>query len=150
MKKMKYEELYTDIDSATGEDIFFLDRDLNQPYNGVVEEYFNGKLSWTFDVKDGYRNGKEKRFYDDTGKLMEVNDIVKNTVTGVSKEYYQSGKLKSVGLAINNIFIDSIHFDESGKVVERSCIQEDNFAYGLVKDRIPQFRERYHIESYIY
>ena len=47
---MNYDDLYTDTDINTGEDIFYIDSELKIPFNGVVVDFFKGVLSCDFDV----------------------------------------------------------------------------------------------------
>ena len=95
------DDLFSETDRWTGENIFYEDAQLKKEYNGVVVDYFKGVLSWEFEVKDGYKTGIEKIYYD-TGELMEENETDHNTVNGIAKEYYKSGKLKSASIVLRN------------------------------------------------
>lgn len=37
--------------------------------------FFQRRLSWVFDVRNGYGHGKEIKFYD-SGEWMEENDVI--------------------------------------------------------------------------
>lgn len=54
MERINFDDLYTDADANTGEDIFYIDEELKCPFSGIVEDYFKGVLSWEFEVKNGF------------------------------------------------------------------------------------------------
>lgn len=145
MKKITYDELFTDTDVNTGEDIFYIDSDLKEPYTGVVVDYFKGVLSWEFEVQDGFRTGIERKYYD-TGELMEENETNHNTIDGISKEFYKNGNIKSISIAIRNIFIDTISFDESGSIISKTSISDKDSSYYLVENKINEYREKYKLD----
>ncbi len=147
MDKVNYDELFTDTDVNTGEDIFFIDSSLKKPYNGVVFDYFKGTLSWEFEVKDGFKTGIERKYYD-TGELMEENETDHNTVNGVAKEFYRNGNIKSISVVIHNVFIDSIFYNESGNIIRKTSISESDSSYWLVENKMEEYREKYKIGNY--
>ena len=147
MKKMIYDELFTDTDVNTGEDIFYVDSTLEKPYTGVVVDYFKGVLSWEFEVQDGFRTGIERKYYD-TGELMEENETNHNTIDGMAKEFYKNGNIKSISIAIRNIFIDTISFDESGSIVSRTSMSDSDSSYCLVENKVGEYREKYKLEEW--
>lgn len=142
MERINFDDLYTDADANTGEDIFYIDEELECPFSGIVEDYFKGVLSWEFEVKNGFRNGKERKFYD-SGELMEENNVKYNTIDGVAREFYKNGKIKSISIVIRNTFIDTIFCDEEGRYLGRESIKEDDISYFLVADKIAEYREKY-------
>lgn len=144
METMNYDELFTDTDVKTGEDMFFSDINLKYPYNGKVVDYYKGVLSWEFEVHDGFRTGVERKYYD-TGELMEENETEHNTIDGIAKEFYKNGNLKSISIVIRNIFIDTIFYDEKGDITTRDYINESDRSYFLVKDKIDSYRKKYKI-----
>lgn len=144
MKKVNYNELFTDTDINTGEDIFYLDSNLEKPYTGIVVDYFRGLLSWEFEVQDGFRTGMERKYYD-TGELMEENKTNHNTIDGVAKEFYKNGSIKSISIVIRNVFIDTIFYDESGNIIRKNYISEKDSSYYLVEKKIEEYREKYRI-----
>ena len=146
MKIMHYDELYTDTDVNTGEDIFFSDTSLEQPYTGNVVDYYKGMLSWEFEALDGFRTGIERKYYD-TGELMEENETEHNTINGLAKEFYKNGNLKSISIVIRNIFIDSIFYDEEGNTVNIKHMNDSDMSYFLVKDKVTFYREKYKIDT---
>lgn len=146
MNKVTYNELFTDTDVNTGEDIFYVDSSLEKPYSGIVVDYFKGLLSWEFEVKDGFRTGIERKYYD-TGELMEENDTNHNTIDGVAKEFYKNGNIKSISIVIRNVFIDTIFYDESGNKINKTSINESNSSYFLVEKKIDEYRKIYKIEN---
>lgn len=146
MKKMNYDDLYTDTDINTGEDIFYIDSELKIPFNGVVVDFFKGVLSWEFDVRNGYRHGKERKFYD-SGELMEENDVKNNTVDGVAKEFYKNGKMKSISIVIRNAFVDTIYYDEEGNYIGKDSINENDIGYFLIANKIDEYRNKYRLEG---
>ena len=86
MEKINYNDLYTDTDINTGEDIFYIDSELKTPFTGVVVDFFKGILSWEFDVRNGYRNGKERKtfvdtiYYNEAGNCICKDSIDKNDI----------------------------------------------------------------------
>lgn len=144
MEKVSYDELFTDTDINTGEDIFYIDSELKNPYTGMVSDYFKGQLSWEFEVQEGYRTGIERKYYD-TGQLMEENETNHNAVDGIAKEFYRNGNLKSISLVIRNVFIDTIFYDESGIMLRKTSLSEDDSSYCIIKDRIGEYREKYNL-----
>lgn len=146
MNKVTYNELFTDTDVNTGEDIFYVDSSLEKPYSGIVVDYFKGLLSWEFEVQDGFRTGIERKYYD-TGELMEENDTNHNTIDGVAKEFYKNGNIKSISIVIRNVFIDTIFYDESGNKINKTSINESNSSYFLVEKKIDEYRKIYKIEN---
>ncbi|HEX9063433.1 MAG TPA: hypothetical protein VF941_24945 [Clostridia bacterium] len=146
MRKVIYDELFTDTDVNIGENIFYLDSSLKEPYTGIVVDYFKGILSWEFEVKDGFRTGIERTYYD-TSELMEENMTDHNTVDGIAKEFYKNGNIKSISIVIRNVFIDIIFYDESGKMVSKTSIKEDDVSYSIVKNKIDEYREKYKIDN---
>lgn len=146
MRKVNFNELFTDYDTRSGTDVFYLDKELKQPFTGIVEEYFNGKLSCEYEVENGYKKGKEKEFYD-TGELRLESDVKNNIVDGIQKEFYENGRLKSISIVIRNVFIDTIFLDETGKVSGKKTIDKNHPSYFLVSRKIQEYRERYKIEN---
>lgn len=134
MRKVNFNELFTDYDTRSGADVFYIDQELQQPFTGIVEEYFNGKLQCEYDVENGSKNGKEKEFYD-TGALMLERDIKNNLVDGVAKEFYENGRLKSISIVIRNVFIDTIFFDETGRFLRKKTIDKSHPSYFLVSKK---------------
>lgn len=143
MQTIKYDDLYTDTDTDTGEDIFYLDEALLSPFTGKVVDYFHNVLSWEFEVQDGFRTGIERKYYDDTGELMEENETNHNTLDGLVKEFYKCGNLKSQAMVIRNIFIYTIFYDEKQGVHKTETISESDIHYQLVKEHIKSYEERY-------
>jgi antitoxin component YwqK of YwqJK toxin-antitoxin module len=97
--------------------IYYTDQECTQPYTGHVEEYWNDILSWEADIVDGYGEGIRKE-YDENGKLKIIMEEEKNKVNGLEFEYYNSGKILSASLWIDNIVIESYIYDETGSLVE--------------------------------
>ena len=145
MKKKDIKELFYGDDLDTGESIYYEDEKLMLLFNGIVVDYFKGKLSWEFEVRDGYRTGIEKKYYE-TGELMEENETDHNTINGIAKEFYKNGKMSSQGIVIRNIFIDTIFYDEEGNVISKESIEsikEKIPGYSLVEKEIVAYREKY-------
>lgn len=146
MVKMNINDLYTDTDVNTGENIYYWDSSLEKPYNGVVVDHFKGVLSWEFEVKDGFKTGIERKYYD-TGELREENMTDHNTIDGIATEFYKNGNIKSISIVIRNVFIDTISYDELGNKVGKTSIAESDISYSLIKDKIDEYREKYHIDN---
>ena len=143
MKKIDVYDLFTGHDDATGEHIYYEDKEGTKPYNGIAFEIFRGKLCSEFEVKDGYNTGIEKTYYEDTGELQGVFEMERNTVNGIAKEFYKNGKMQCQSIVINNQYINTIYYDEEGNVTEIYEMQPDDMEYSVVKDRIPIYREKY-------
>lgn len=80
------EELYTKGNSHTGETIYYLDKELVQPYKGIVIDEDQTNINWKFEVVDGKQNGIEKVYYSN-GNLEQISEYKSNLQFGVSKEY---------------------------------------------------------------
>ena len=146
MEKINYNDLYTDTDINTGEDIFYIDSELKTPFTGVVVDFFKGILSWEFDVRNGYRNGKERKFYD-SGELMEENDVKNNTIDGLAKEFYKNGKIKSISIVIRNTFVDTIYYNEAGNCICKDSIDKNDIGHFLIANKINEYRNKYRLEG---
>jgi len=146
MNKVALYDLFTETDINTGENIYYTDSSLEKPYFGIVVDYFKGVLNWEFEVKDGFRTGMERKYYD-TGELMEENDTDHNTIDGVSKEFYKNGNIKSISIVIRNVFIDSISYDESGNKINETFMNESKHSYFLLERKIDEYRKKYKIEK---
>jgi len=149
MKKVLADELYTLMDYATGEDIFYVDNIKTIPFNGIALDYFKGVLSWEFEVKDGYRTGIERTYYDETGELKEENETDHNTVNGLAKEYYKNGNIKCKSIVIHNAFIDSIRYDEEGNIITKKIMSENENICHIDKNEINEYREKYKSEMQV-
>ena len=148
MKKLTFKDLFIADDIQTGEDIYYEDESLTIPYTGVIVDYFKGKLSWECEIKNGFKEGIEKVYYDDTGELAAVNEVSKNTLNGISTEYYKSGKIMHKSIVLGNAHIDTISYDEEGNIIERVSISKDNPPPGIYLDweKIEEFRKKYVLE----
>ena len=145
MNKVTLYDLFTETDINTGEDIYYTDSSLEKPYSGIVVDYFKGVLNWEFEVKDGFRTGIERVYYD-TGELMEESETDHNTVNGVAKEFYKNGNIKAISIVIRNQPIDTIYYDESGNKINETHINESDHHYFSLKTKIDEYRKKYKIE----
>lgn len=145
MEKKLTTDLFSQPDLHTGGDIYYLDNSCKTPFTGIVMDYFKGKLSWEFEVTDGYQQGKERVYYDDTGELMTENDMDHNTICGLQKVFYKSGKIKSKSIALRNLHVDIITYDEDGNIINRQTISEDDPIFGSRIDwaKIAEYRTKY-------
>lgn len=139
------DDLFVEDDINTGEHIYFFDKDKKNPFNGLVVDYFNGTLSWEFEVKNGFRTGIEKVYYP-TGELAELNQTDHNTTNGIAKEYHKNGNLKSQSIVIRNVHINIISYDETGNILDVWEISENDPSYNVVCDKIPEYRNLYKLE----
>lgn len=146
MKKMNYSDLFVKDDIHTGEHTFYIDQNKTVPFNGVIVDYNNGVLVWEFEVQDGFRTGIERIYYP-TGELQELNETDHNTINGVAKEFYKNGRLKSQSIVIRNVHIITITYDETGDILEKWEISEEDPSYNVVRDRIPEYRSRYKLDQ---
>jgi antitoxin component YwqK of YwqJK toxin-antitoxin module len=84
----------------------------NNPFNGIVEVYFdNGQLSKKFKYKEGYRNGLGEIYYENGQlfKKLTFKDGFRDG-KGIYEEYYKNGelvKLDEYGDPIINYEMDS-------------------------------------------
>lgn len=150
MKRTNYDDLFTKEDFYTSYDggrIFFEDKNLEIPYNGVVIDYFKDVLNWEFEVKNGFIEGIEKVYYEETGELMEQNEIKRNYKDGLVKEFYKSGNLKSICIVIKNIFIYEVSYDEFGNITDKKySLSQDQLnspIYDDIRDKIDIYMEKY-------
>lgn len=90
MRKASFNELFTDLDPRSGADVFYIDEEMKQPFTGIVQDYFNGKLSCEFDVENGLKKGKERQYYD-TGEVLLESDVKNNLVDGIQKQIQDRG-----------------------------------------------------------
>ena len=140
-----YDDLFVEDDISTGEHILFIDKDKKYPFNGLVVDYFNDKLSWEFEVKNGFKTGIEKVYYP-TGELAELNQTDHNTINGIAKEYHRNGKLKSQSIVIRNVHINVISYDDIGGILEEWEISETDPSYNIVCDKILEYRRNFKLE----
>ncbi len=143
----EYKTLFTESDYS-GEDIFYADEERKVPFNGVVEDYDGGQLRWKFDVRDGFRTGKEWVYYE-TGELMEENETDHNTICGFAAEFYRNGVLKSAGTAIRNVFIESVFFDVSGEEISRETEKGKSPSCPFTAEEIEEYRKKYRLDDFI-
>lgn len=143
---MNCEDLYEKCD-INGESVYFTDQECKMLYTGHVEYYFNGILCWEADIVNGIMEGLEKVYNNETGELESVNEKKYNMSNGLSIEYYKNGKIKSISTNINNCLIDFYDYDENGNISATSFLDEKDIHYCLVKNKIPELREKYNLEK---
>lgn len=143
---MNCENLYEGED-VNGEPKFYVDENCTIPYTGHVEDYFKEKLSWECDIVDGLQDGIEKIYYDFTGELETIHEVKDNMSNGLSIEYYKSGKIRNIAIVINNLCIDFYSYDEEGKQEKVFIMDENEWHYCLVKDKIPELRKKYDLRK---
>lgn len=143
---MNCENLYEKCD-INDESVYFVDQECKIPYIGHVEYYFNGILCWEADIVNGIMEGLEKVYNNETGELESVNEKKYNMSNGLSIEYYENGKIKSISTNIDNCLIDFYDYDENGNISSTSFLDEKDIHYCLVKNKIPELREKYNLEK---
>lgn len=101
-----------------------------EPYTGkVITIYPTGVLKEELYIKNGKREGVEKRFYPN-GQLKQESNFNNEILQGAKKEYYSTGVLKEES-NFNNGELDGVRkrYYESGKIYS-----EEVFINGDLKE----------------
>ncbi|MET4083687.1 hypothetical protein ABIB40_003659 [Pedobacter sp. UYP30] len=114
--------LFSKGDISNGETIYFVDKQMNNPFNGIAYEEYADLINSVFDVKNGKKDGIEKLFHENSKVLQQITEYRKNLQFGVSKEYDEHGKENSVSIIWNNEYLKILTLS-NGSIVDR----EDNF-----------------------
>lgn len=144
---MNTNELY-ELHDRNDESIYFLDKACTMPYTGHIEEYFKGQLSMESDVVEGYRDGICKEYYDDTHTIELIGGIKYNMANGFHIEFYESGRIRSISLVVNNCFFDSYDYDEEGKLTLVEIWPNDKrlpFGPDFDQSIISKLRQKYNL-----
>ena len=140
-------ELYT-IDDFNGNPIYYIDEDCTKPYTGHLEEYDRGFICREGNIVNGYYDGVCKEYYDYSDKLEIISQMKYSLQTGLSIEFYESGKVRAVALVIQNYDIDYICYDEDGEITEKK-FRPDGPAFPFVDEshleEIKELREKYNL-----
>lgn len=154
MKKMDFEDLFVEVKEVypyREEYVFYIDKNLEIPYNGIVLDYFKGVINWEFEVKDGFIDGIERIYYEETGELYQENEIKHYLIDGLAKEFYKSGTLHTISIVIKDIFIYSIWYDKYGNITQKNYLSNDELSsnsYNHIRDKIDSYIEKYkHIKE---
>jgi antitoxin component YwqK of YwqJK toxin-antitoxin module len=149
MEKISSDDLYPKYDSDTEESVYYLDEAMTIPFTGVMLDYSKGKLVWECEIKDGYREGIEKTYYGDTGELETVSEVKYNTICGIQREYYKSGKIKHKSILIRNAPIDSVSYDEDGNIIARETVSKENYPRGYYYNwnEVTEYRKKYNLDE---
>jgi hypothetical protein len=140
-------ELYT-TDDFNGNPIYYIDEDCTKPYTGHLEEYDRGFICREGNIVNGYYDGVCKEYYDYSDKLEMISHMKYSLQTGLSIEFYESGKVRAVALVIQNYDIDYICYDENGEITEKK-FRPDGPAFPFVDEshleEIKELREKYNL-----
>lgn len=104
------------LDDINGNPRFYVDEECTQPYTGYTKDYFQGVLCREAEVVDGYYDGICKEYYQLSDKLEMISHMKYSLQTGLSIEFYESGKVRAVALVIQNYDIDYIIYNEDGTI----------------------------------
>lgn len=80
----------------------------NEKFTGIIYDLWMDKVNWIFEVKNGLQNGIEKKFYDGTNVLKQIEEYKDNLQNGISKEFNEDGALTSVSIILNGIVLKTI------------------------------------------
>ena len=138
-------DLYFKYD-INGNNIFYVDEECTKPYTGHVEDYDQGFIWRESDVVNGYYDGVCKEYYFKSDKLEMISEMKYNLQTGLSIEFYESGRVRSVSTLIYDGEIDSISYDENGEITEK-CFRPDGPKFPLKDEQrlnlIQEIRDKY-------
>lgn len=131
--------------------IYYTDKECTQPYTGHVEDYWDGKLCWESDIVNGYGEGIRKEYNNIHNVLEAVIEVKHNKTNGLGFEYYRNGRIASIGISIDDIYIDYYLYDETGKLTKEYHVSEpyDTFEIRIsgIKEKIPAIGEKYNLKK---
>ena len=140
-------ELYNTYDD-NGNPIYYIDEECTKLYTGHLEEYDRGILCREGDIVDGYYDGVCKEYYDYSDKLEIISQMKYNLQMGLSMEFYESGRVRSISLVLQNWEIDSISYDENGGITEKS-FRPDGLEFPFFEEfylkKIEELRAKYNL-----
>lgn len=146
MKRVNWNDLFIEEDPYTSYDltgIFYEDENLQIPYNGIVFDY-----NWEFEVKNGFMNGIEKCYSDETGALERESERKRNFIDGLERCFYQNGNLHFISIAIRNVYIYSVEYDENGNIKQKHYKELNSRLYDDIIDKVDLYMEKYkHIKE---
>lgn len=74
--------------------------------NLLIERYSNGNIKWEASyIGDTLLNGESKEYYE-TGELKSVGNYKNNKKEGIETEYWETGVIKTKSFYKNNLLID--------------------------------------------
>jgi antitoxin component YwqK of YwqJK toxin-antitoxin module len=89
--------------------------------DGKVSKYYtNGKLELTFENRNGVANGQVVLYgSDSSGKIWSIRSYQDGKKNGVSKTFYQSGRLYKIETFRNDLLVDHVfYFKENGDTMK--------------------------------
>ena len=60
-----------------------------------------------------------------------------NTICGIFNEYYESGKLKSESIVIQNLHVKTFFYGEDGNIIERFNLSPDLMK--TIRNELPEY-----------
>jgi antitoxin component YwqK of YwqJK toxin-antitoxin module len=79
----------------------------------VLKYYSNGKLEQTFENRNGVANGQVVLYgTDSSGKIWSIRSYKGDKQNGVTKTFYESGKLYKIETFANDTLIDHVYYFE--------------------------------------
>ncbi len=144
---MNVEELYYGEDTY-GNEMFFEDEECIIPYTGPVEEYFHGFLCKEAEVVDGYYEGVCKDYYENSSRVEMIYQMKYSLNTGLSIEFYESGRVRAISLFLQNSIFDYIMYYEDGGIEDKKFwTKEQKFPFSNEEDMliIKELREKYNL-----
>jgi antitoxin component YwqK of YwqJK toxin-antitoxin module len=107
-----FERDYADDGTVILEAMFVNDR-LNGPYIEYAGKNKREELNYVNDQQTGIK----KEYYDDGHLKSEVN-LVEGSRNGIEKTYYENGKLASESVYSNDKLTGTVNFDENGNEIK--------------------------------
>lgn len=88
-----------------------------QPFTGISNKFYEGKLLSETTFLDGSKNGLSHRWYFATDQLYYELNYKNNTLHGLQKYWYENGQLKSLELIEGGYTLKAILWDQQGEIV---------------------------------
>lgn len=148
-RNMEMFKLYHKYD-INGEYIFFTDKECTKYYTGHIEWSENGFLYLEADIVEGFQNGVYKEYFEKTKQIKQIVYCEHNVQQGLNIEFYESGKVHYISLAICNDYFDYYEFDENGNLIKKEIWPDSDFEFSDVqKDekKIKQLRQKFNLEN---
>lgn len=128
--------------------MFYVDEECTKPYTGHTEDYFQGVLCREAEVVDGYYEGVCKDYYENSSRLEMVYQMKYSLNTGLSIEFYESGRVRAISLFLQNSIFDYIMYYEDGGIEDKKFwTKEQRFPFCNEEDMliIKELREKYNL-----
>ncbi|MBE5959440.1 MAG: hypothetical protein E7254_11340 [Lachnospiraceae bacterium] len=94
------------------------------PFEGILYEYKNGKISYYSDHVDGYDSGEFVEFYD-SGELQSYAIMDLGARDGAFIEWYKNGKIKKEGFSRYGVRLIERKYDELGNLINEKKVTDE-------------------------